>query len=117
MAPTFQHKGEELDALPTAYEKALQSLEWANEMRDAYYNGRITAKEGIAPAPGDKSVRKGDGFSREFGWKNDMTAKDYVGLEQMYRGWATMYFAQATMETMVQLTIVLAPQVNVHEPV
>jgi len=110
---TFRHKGEELKSLATAYEKALCCQQWAEEMRDAYYDGRITAKQGNNAAAGDRSIRGGDAFSREYGWKHDLTARDFVGLEQLYRGWATMYFAQATMEALVELTMVLAPQPGV----
>lgn len=98
MTITRRHKGEELDALPSCYERARTAMQWANECRNSYFNGRRIAAEGLRPAPGDKTVRRGDAFSREYGWKTDLTARDLVSLEQMYRGWAMMYYAQVTAE-------------------
>lgn len=77
---TYRHKGEELNAIKHPYEKAMQCLRWAEEMRDAWYEGKIASGGGDA----------------YYMWKNSIEAKDFIGLEQMYSRWAAVYFAQCT---------------------
>jgi hypothetical protein len=66
-----------------------QCVIWAEEHRDKYYEGVARAERGEDPL-----CRGSDDLSRAFQFRSSNMAKDMIGLEQMYRAWAMMYFAQ-----------------------
>ena len=81
---------------------------WSEEARDKWYQGKIDARDGKNHVPGQSFYA--DPINREIAWKKSLVAQELVGLEQMYGRWATMYFAQVTAETTIEMSIKLYEQ-------
>lgn len=89
-----QDKGQRLNACKTDVDRRSLCLQWAGEMRDAYYQGRRESMEDMLRSK-DRRYRYMSAETRmkigEIKWSKSMQAKDLVGLEQMYSRWAVQY--------------------------
>lgn len=87
-------KGQQLNACRNHVERRSLCLQWAGQMRDAFYQGRRESMQDMLLSK-DRRYRHMSPETRmkigQMKWGKSMQAKELADLEQMYSRWAVQY--------------------------
>lgn len=87
-------KGQQLNACANDVERRSLCLQWAGQMRDAYYQGRRESIQDMLLSKEYRYRHMSPAVRMKIGeikWSKSLRAKELIGMEQMYSRWAIQY--------------------------